>query len=340
MAEYANELLKCANPECRISSGGRCIEGFDEASICPQFGRTPANSEVPLQQAASPKKTTIELSSAKALTIFGAQKILSDRISRVIAIIGPHDAGKTSLIAGLYDQFQAGDVDGIEFSRSQTLHSFEQVCHDARAESQREHPHTERTARGDVLFFHLDVINTNNKLKAAVLLGDRAGEEYIETRNDPDAAKKFFELSRADVIVMLVDGSKLLDNGLRHNIKTDVRLMLQAFLEAEVLRKWQRLAVVLTKMDEIRAGGDLGNRALSEFSSLVERLKENYAEYFSQIEGFQIAASPKTGSEKRGEGLSHLLAFWMNSALRYDAQKLPAITVTPERYFSRIRSIS
>jgi len=76
----------------------------------------------------------IKLPSADRLSPVGRhQAVCGVVISCVVAIIGPTDAGKTSLIASLYDLLQEGPVAGIGFARSLTLHAFEQACHDARA---------------------------------------------------------------------------------------------------------------------------------------------------------------------------------------------------------------
>lgn len=339
MPETAQDEFKmqCANPDCRVAIDGRCIEGFADTASCPQFGKSAAEQEASEPDAGEQTRSGVALPPSTNLGVADAQRVLIDRPARVIAIIGPHDAGKTSLIAGLYDKFQEGPLDGVAFARSLTLHSFEQACHDSRAASRRDQPHTERTERGAVRFYHLDLVDTLEGTRAAVLLGDRAGEEYSETRNDPDAASEFPELRRADTLTILADGGRLLDTGLRHNVRSEVRQTIQAFVDAGMIKPWQRLAIVLTKLDAVRKDTKAGTRAQADFDSIVNALQDTFASHFAKIEAFQIAASPKSKHAARGEGLAELAKFWMAPALRYEPAAVPRIVPTPARAFGRLQ---
>lgn len=338
MAAIEREPLqvKCANPDCRVATDGRCIEGFPDTAECPQFGKTPTDVSAPKSDADSPSVPGVVLPPSITLPVIDAAKILADRFTHVVAIVGPHDAGKTSLIAGLYDLFQGGLVLDIAFARSETLHSFEQACHDSRAASRRETPHMERTEHGEVRFYHLDLVNTFEKESITVLFADRAGEEYFETRNDPDTAKDFPELGRADTITLLADGAKLLDPGLRHNVKSEVRQTLQAALDAGVIRPWQRLAVVLTKLDQVRES-ERRDKAFEDFNGLIRSLQETFGGHFAKIDSFLIAASPKSSAAQRGEGLADLLKFWLLPALRHEPTEISRASVVSTRYFGRLQ---
>lgn len=341
MAETEQDLpaVKCANPDCRVEIDGRCIEGFAEKTECPQYGKQVAEQGITQPTASVRTRPAVALPLSTTLSVAETERVLADRPARIIAIVGPQDAGKTSLIAGLYDKFQEGPIREVAFARSLTLHSFEQACHDSRAASRREQPHMERTLRGEVRFYHLDLVDGAAGMRAAVLLGDRAGEEYFETRNDPDAACGFPELRRADVLTVLADGAKLLDTGFRHNVRSDVRQTLQAFVDAKVIRPWQRLAVVLTKLDEVCSNAEAGPRAQADFDGIVKAIRSTFASHFAQIESFRIAASPKSEAAARGEGLDDLLKFWMAPALRFEPRGVPRVLVTPSRFFGRIKPV-
>lgn len=328
---------RCANPGCRVAEGGRCIEGFSNKTECPQFGRiqivpaqASANSEPePTPGVAMPLSTT--------MSVDEADHALKSKESRVIAIAGPHAAGKTSLIAGLYDLFQLGKVGSVAFGQSHSLHAFEEVAHDSRAASRRESPDTARTARGEVRFYHLELVDTDSGAAPTVLLGDRAGEEYLETRSNPDSAKSFPELQRADVLTMLVDGQRLLDAGRRHNVRSEIRQTIQAFVEAGAVRSSQRLAIVLTKMDMIRKSEETGQRALTDFEGIVASLRTAYGSKFAAIEPFIVAAQPKSDGAKRGDGLDGLLAYWMTEPMRYQPVAVAVDVPQAERYFARLQ---
>jgi nicotinamide riboside kinase len=330
---------RCANPDCQVAVDGRCIEGFPETAECPQFGRisimpvdaTPGTYPAPRNGVATQASTT--------LSVDEADDIVKERPSRVIAIAGPQSAGKTSLIAGLYDLFQLGQVGNVAFAKSYSLHAFEQAAHDSRAASRRMTPNTARTERGEVRFYHLELVDTDSGAMPSVLLGDRAGEEYLETRSNPLSAQEFPELRRADVLTLLVDGERLLDVGQRHNLRSEVRQTLHAVVEAGVVRPTQRLALVLTKLDVIRKAADGGRRNIQGFDTLVTGLRTDYGSNFAAVESFQIAAQPSTDGAKRGENLDRLLAYWMAEPLRY--RPCPIVVEVPEaeRYFDRLMPV-
>lgn len=276
------------------------------------------------------------IADASTLTVDEADGLVKSGRSRVIAIAGPQSAGKTSLIAGLYDLFQIGRVGRVAFAQSYSLHAFEQAAHDSRAASRREEPTTPRTERGEVRFYHLQLVDTETGEASSVLFGDRAGEEYLETKSNPMQASEYPELKRADVLTLLVDGARMLDPGQRHNLRSEVRQTLQAFAEASVIRPTQRLALVLTKLDVIMAAKQRSERTLQDFETLVTRLRADYGARFAEVEAFRVAAQPRPGEVGRGEGLDSLLSYWMSEPVRcratVDAIEIPVAT----RYFARL----
>ena len=307
--------ISCANPDCRVVESGRCVEGL-ECTACPNYGREmdsyeDGGSNAPSGQILS---TCLDLVGAGTLTCAQASKLLRANESRVIAIIGPQDTGKTSLIAGLYDLFQLGPVDEINFSGSRTLHAFEQACHDARAASKRGTPHINRTPLGEVQFYHLELSGGNAGTRLSLMLGDRAGEDYMDAINDISVVDAFPEIRRADLVTMLVDGKKLLDSGARHNLISDVTMILQALVEGAATSGCHRLALVLTKIDLLHKS-DLQSRVERDFDNLVSNIRKNFAGMFDIIEPFAVAASPMTDSILRGTGLRELLRFWLTPAL-------------------------
>ncbi|MBK9392608.1 MAG: hypothetical protein IPN40_01525 [Uliginosibacterium sp.] len=161
----------------------------------------------------------------------------------------------------------------------------------------------ERTERGQILFFHLDLVDADSAEKRAALLGNRAGEEYMFVQNEPDLANGYPELKRADVLTILVDGAKLLDAGERHQVRAQVRLTLRAFVEVGVAPVSQRLAVVLTKLDAVRKSQAEGG-ALSFFEALLDNLRTDFAGHFTDVQAFFVGSLPKDNRRRprRGDG--------------------------------------
>lgn len=323
--------IQCSNKDCRIAENGKCVEGLAR-DVCPNFGYEPAavepDSEVDVPEAWS-------LSAAERLSEKEAASILRRDTSRVVAIIGPHDAGKTSLIAGLYDLFQDGPINDLQFSGSHTLHAFEMSCHDTRDASGRTVPHIDRTPLGDAEFFHLGIDHTSYGTRVALLIGDRAGEDYRSAANDVQAVSEFFEVKRADTLTFLVDACRLLDPVSRHQARNEVLRTAQAMVDGGATSTKQRVAIVLTKVDEVRGSAD-EVRVMSDFCTVVAQLRTNLSRRFSAIEQFETAALPKKAAAARGTGLSELLNYWL-------AEQDPIPYVAPgemheERVFRRLEA--
>lgn len=308
MVVEATQIVQCSNPHCRIAETGKCVEGL-ERSACGNFGKQLQEVEDPSPNVGATSEM-VALPIADRLKVGEVRALLRRHSSRVIAIVGPHDAGKTSLIASLYDQFQQGPVGESHFRQSKTLHAFEQACHDARAASERGIPHSERTKRGEIGFYHLGVMSKRSGRAINLILGDRAGEEYRDAGDDLSVTADFVEVARADVVTVLVDGERLSDNAHRHNVRSDFLLILQALSESGVLPLRSRLAVVLTKLDVVRSSPNAG-RAEADLAADLERVRKLFSTQFAAIEVFHVAASPKELDIARGTGVSDLLAYWL-----------------------------
>jgi molybdopterin-guanine dinucleotide biosynthesis protein len=304
-----SQVIQCSNPDCKIAETGTCVEGLDP-SACGNYGKPLRVLEDAPEADEGAVPEMVSLPHADRLTPGEARELLPQARARVIAIVGPHDSGKTSLIAGLYDRLQDGPILPFAFRGSQTLHAFEKACHDARAASQRGTPHSERTKRGEVRFFHLGLLHHQTGEALTLLLGDRAGEEYREAGDDMTVAAEFIEVERADVVTLLVDGKRLAHDGHRHNAREELLLILQALNDAEVVPNGARLAIVLTKFDAVMASPN-AKRVEADLATAVSRLNAHFADHFARTEVFRVAASPTELGMERGTGVVELLNFWL-----------------------------
>jgi hypothetical protein len=228
----------------------------------------------------------------------------------VVAVLGAREAGKTSLIASLFELLQCGRVGPFAFAGSDTLIAFERACHDARAACQRTAPYFERTKFNDAGLYHIAVCRSGEVVATDLLLADRAGEEYVSVADTPANARLFGEIRRADSVVVLVDGHRLVDVTARHNLKSELQLMLQALADNDAFSGRQRLAVVLTKFDEVLQSP---HRVRSEvdFERFVEGVERELGTRFVEVRKHAVAASPATEVVKRGHGVAEVVVSWM-----------------------------
>ena len=315
MATNDETTVICANADCAVAEDGRCIEGF-ELSACPHYGREP---EVAPEPDVRNERSSVDLPGAETLSTSDASMLLRRGDARVIAIIGPGDSGKTSLIASLYELFQEGRVSDIGYARSRSLHAFERACHHARAVSRRNTPHIYRTPLGGVSFYHLDLSGGPAGVRLALVLGDRAGEDYLSVADDVSVARTLPEVMRADSITVLVDGERLLNSGDRHNLRSEIVMTLQGLVDGGALGNVGPLALVLTKMDLIRESS-MEARVDADFMALENNIRQNFGSVFSRIRVFETAASPKTNKMGRGTGVPALLIFWLESSVPMDTE--------------------
>jgi molybdopterin-guanine dinucleotide biosynthesis protein len=298
------EAITCSNTECTFATTGACARDLTPAE-CPDLGeRASAAPERPQNP------STITFRSGQKLSMQDAALLLRKRRSQVIAIVGPFDSGKTSLVASVYDLFQEGPVGGAEFAESTTLQALELASHHSRIASGRVEPDSERTPFGKPGFYHLDLRVNGAAEITTMLLGDRAGEEYRTAADDLDVATEFEELGRADTISLLVDGERLIDPDSRHNVTAQIEGMLRAFIEAGVTSAHQRIALVLTKQDAVQAS-KVSTRVNTDLETLLTRLRTKYGEQFVAVELFKVAAAPKKDTVTRGTGVAQLLGFWL-----------------------------
>lgn len=310
--------LQCSNPDCRVAETNKCVEGLS-LDECPRYNRD-AVSVAPEKiietdvegEASDDLEEPISLPSGERLTVPEASAVLrSSRETRVLAIIGPTDSGKTSLIASVYDLFQKGPIGDIHFARSKTLYAFEQACHHARAVSQRNIPDMDRTpmSRG-VGFYHIGIRNGSASDIIDLMLADRAGESYRSAADDPSVSAKFFEVQRADSVTVLVDGKRIIGLATRHNVRSEIEMILQGLVDGDTVCQGQRIALVLTKLDEVE-GSDRKEKAKRDFDAIVQNVSRLFGNVFSEIKSFQVAASPQTDILPRGYGVLDLLRFWI-----------------------------
>jgi hypothetical protein len=302
-------IVQCGNPDCKVGQDNKCVEGL-ALDKCPHYGKPPQPRTA--AGTVAEERHGVLLPSGDLLTVGDASRVLCRGGSRVIAIVGPKEAGKTTLIASIFELFLRGVIGPYRFSSSKTLYAFERSCHPSRAVSQNVVPKTERTLLTDVHFYHLATCKDGAPV-VDMLLADRNGEDYRTSMDDPSTASNFAEIARADTITFLVDGSQLLDLTTRSSIASEVVATAQALVDGEAIVGRPRVAIVLTKVDRIKKSSDR-ERTMRDFQNLVTRFESLYGEVFREIQSFEVAACPADTSLPLGHGVPALLDFWQRES--------------------------
>lgn len=304
MAETA--IIQCANPACKVRIDSRCVEGL-EKDKCPHYGKplaAPASAGlVPEEQHG------IVLPSGDLLDLDEASQLLRRGSSRVIAVVAPKDAGKTTLIASVFELFLRGPIGSFEFAGSRTMYAFERACHPSRGVSRNTRPKTERTLLTTVKFYHAALGGAGGGDALDLVVADRNGEDYGSAPDDTDVVGGFVEIHRADTITFLVDGRQLVDPVTRNTVGTDMLAIAQALIDGGGIEGRPRVALVLTKFDDIERSSDK-ERASRDFEKIVGKFRALHADVFGEIRSFEVAACPSDTSLPLGHGVADLVAYW------------------------------
>ncbi|WP_255408966.1 hypothetical protein [Caulobacter sp. BP25] len=305
MSEVAER--RCRQPGCGGPASGVCIENlsFDECPNLVLAGLDDSGSE---QGAISNESQTpeaglhqdlVRTGNAANLDVRGCDALLRARSGIVIAVVAAPEVGKTTLLATLYELVHRGMLPGFGFAGSETLRGFEERCFLSRTKSERFQPDTPRTpARAELTFTHIRIARPGAVYD--LVMADRSGEHFQRVLNTPGAITSFEELSRADVIILLVDGEQLVKSP--HRPRSDARRLFMSLQQANLVRN-RPILLVATKRDLV---------AENDITRLEEELADLQADLDQREPGLNLQ-SMATGARARlggefGEGFDKLVA--------------------------------
>lgn len=331
MSDAAVGERRCSNAECDFGTTGRCLEGL-ELDKCPHLDDDELGVEVGSRESAKHQPTEeieaepsdgatepeseehelVEIGGDTPLDTKTASRLLRRVPAEIVAFVGPVKAGKTCIIACVYDTFQYGAYKRLRFTGSQTLMAFERISHSARAASDAETPEEGRSSSLDeVVFYHMTFSDAETLERTDLLLADRSGEFYEAVANQPSRAKEFVELEQGIVVNVLIDGRGLCDLAERHVVQDQARSVIDALASSGVSIVNLHLNFVLTKYDLV-AASDEKDRAMEDFSALVSEIKAGSGKQFASVNTFVTAASPQVPGIEKGHGVENLIISWSN----------------------------
>jgi hypothetical protein len=266
------------------------------------------------------------------MSISDANEVTRARETSLVVVAGSPDSGKTTLLASLLHCFQRGPFANHLFAGSHTLIGFDRRCHLSRTRSRLLEPDTPRTKVGDPRrILHLRLRDKESQLKD-LLLTDISGEDYEDVRHSVDECRRFTLFSRADYIVLLVDGERLADNGERHAARIEVLQMLQCMFDAGHLDHHTWLDVLIAKCDLLTttAAQGFADRLLTDIRSQYDGL-------LATLRCQRIAARPNIETEEfpLGFGVATVLPVWLNRRVRSIDLRQRVRAIATESEFDR-----
>ncbi len=312
--------LICNQAGCQLGSTGECLEGFDDPHRCPHASpgvvqpteSTEEGAENGQVDAAELMDDWLQLPGGYELTIGEAGEITSRSEARVVMFAGEPDAGKTTLIATIYELLSSDAIDAFRFAGSETILAFERACFPSRIASGNVKADTVRTRHPRPRFYHLCLrpIDADGQRKH-LLLGDVSGETFRRASDDLEEAKKLHILRRVDAFVFILDGDKLRNRKERHDVLERAGLILRSLMDAGVLLRQSMIQIVISKFDCL----DTEDKNVSEFLAHVRNeFTTKFARSFNRLVICEIAARPDTERFSFGHGVREIMSPWLQEA--------------------------
>jgi hypothetical protein len=313
----ASTPLRCVQPGCTFDVDGICLEGIPKGVGCPhRIQSSEGDSEDIAHSTAQPSQaaeTWISLPDGYELTFDTTAAITRASEAKVVVLAGEPDAGKTTLVTCIFEQFSEGVYAGQRVAWSDTVLAFERICYLSRVSSQAEHADTERTKGLSPRFFHLQLQNTKTGKLKDLLVTDVSGEAYRRALDNQEEALTLQFIKRADVFVLFLDGERLKSRELRQDTFQRSLLLLNTLLQAKVLSPECAVRVVVAKYDLLLP--DAVDANTTEFIERVEaEYKEFGSEHFRDFKISRISSRPRVGSSlEYGFGVEQLVVDWVDS---------------------------
>jgi hypothetical protein len=260
------------------------------------------------EPARQPERDVRKVHSGKALELAEADLLAGERPVKCILLAGPPAAGKTTLVAGIYEFFRSGPFADFLFAGSQSLIGLEERCHLSRIASGLSEPDTYRTPMNDSpSFVHLRLRRMSLGAPSTDLLfADLSGEHFTLLRDTGETGVAAPVLRAADHVAFLLDGSRLTDARERFVCREDIKTLIRVCHEQKVFGDSARFQVVATKWDIV---ADAMPKAQEWAESALEELSASVIGLWGKGTVHRTAMR-RRGSIIRGHGVSGLLEEW------------------------------
>jgi hypothetical protein len=243
------------------------------------------------------------VTSADAMTLERARALSGRRGARLVLVMGEPGTGKTTLLAALWQRLlERGELGGHALAGSRTALGFERRAHWQRLDARQSAPRMPPSDPAEAML-HLRMRRPDGNL-VELLLSDLAGEQFERVREGRALVAELPWATRADRVVVLVDGAALERPGESEIAVTRAERLLLALQTADSVRASARIALVLTKADAL---GDAGEQALARHETPLADIARRLDPEATWIR----TAAPPSGSDP--DGLGALVAWLCGS---------------------------
>lgn len=258
-------LADCPQENCTVRTTGKCLLNNEPASSCPHYHALTDGIESSAdEKLLSEPEQNPSFQSSNTLTEDGLSSLTGSRYCTMVGIIGPPDSGKTAALVSLYLLLSHGRLAGFEYADSRSLMALDEISRGARrwtggTPPQQMTAHTELSDDRAAGFLHLRVRAAQHPVAIDFLLPDLPGE-WSTAMVEESRYDRLAFLQRADVIWLMVDGSRLVAPASRQGAIHRTKLYLQRL--KEFFPDLPRVILVVTRADT----GVVGEKTIATIS--------------------------------------------------------------------------
>lgn len=277
-----------------------------------------------------------DLPGSDALDGREASKITGAARTAFVVLCGPVASGKTTLLTSIYEKFGEGPFAGYIFAGSRTLMGFESRSFLGRTASYLKEANTERTPLENVRqFLHLCVrVEDLSRAPQDIILPDVTGELFEDAQHSTDDSRRLEMLKRADRVVVLVDGEKIVKPAQRHGAHVAADSFIRRCIESGMLGVDTAVDLVFTKWDLVADGDkEAGIQFVDEVSA---ELEATYGERLGLLRFCRVAACPQNEKLPFAYGIEELFREWPDARRPATLSDRESVEPAATREFDRI----
>jgi len=301
----------CSIADCPVQTSGKCKLENDPVESCPNYAQDEPAIEV---QSAAPEEVPekilpVQIASGDVMHLEDVAVFARRRRIRTVALVGEHKAGKTTLLASIYEMYCKGPFAGMTFAGSRTLVGFAKRHHLALLSSQRSSPTVPRTSRDDPpAFFHLALAEKPGAV-VDLVMSDRSGEAYSFARAATDVIPTLSELALAERICFILDGARIASIEQRTAYSRRFKQMIHALSDNGAFAHGPIVEVLSTKFDITTTQSDVDEQ-LRYLADYEKQIVDEFARKGLAVECFRVCALPKRDHAVGFVGLDDTVKRW------------------------------